>query len=400
LLAVSFAWAAHHTAPPTYLWHDPSTSQMLQCEQCPPGTVVRRHCSLRRPTVCAPCPVGTFAEQWHWGETCQHCTVVCKERQLVRRECNGTHDQLCECAPGYYLEVEFCIRHTVCPPGMGAAILGTPERNTVCEKCPKGYFSSVASTTEPCTLHRNCSALGKRTLRAGTATHDAMCEGEAQCTQLHDRCLSGMYHHHKVTLCEDAMFKSLVSQQICWQQVDCLWDQLPGQKVDKRSVEWTKEACSPLQGVFQLLRLWREQNRDLEIFGIIRGLNRCEKLLSRSAGPDNLTLDEFRAVIESLPGDPVLEKDIRLVMRSCRPRERLLRLLHGWRVQNPDQNVAKGLALALTKLRHQSIPRHLWRSVRKIAKVLSTFPRHKSNEKTFLDMIQGGKCLISKSYNN
>ncbi|XP_018582590.2 tumor necrosis factor receptor superfamily member 11B-like [Scleropages formosus] len=395
LLAVSFAWAARHTAPPTYRRRDPATSEVLQCEQCPPGTVVRRHCGPRRPTVCEPCPAGTFAEQWHWGETCRHCTAICKEKQLVRHECNSTHDRLCECAPGYYMEVEFCVRHAVCPPGMGAAVLGSPERNTVCERCPRGHFSSVASATEHCAPHKNCSALGRRTLRAGTPAHDTVCEDEAQCSQLRDRCLSD------VTLCEDTMFQFLASQQLCWHQVDCLWDWLPGRKVDRRSAEWTKEACSPLQGALRLLSLWRDQNRGQEkLFGIIRGLNHCEKLLSRCARPDNLTLDDLRAVVDSLPGDPVGDKDIRLVLRSCRPREHLLRILRAWRVQNPEQDVAKGLALGLSKLRHRSVPRQLYRSIRKIGKVLGTFSAQKANEKTFSDLIRGATCLTSKSYNN
>lgn len=52
------------------------------------------------------------------------CVQVCKERQLVKQQCNSTHDQLCECAPGFHLVVEFCITHSSCPPGYGVTALG------------------------------------------------------------------------------------------------------------------------------------------------------------------------------------------------------------------------------------------------------------------------------------
>ncbi len=109
---------------PKYQYRDPVSSKVLLCDQCPPGTAVKRHCSTKEPTVCAPCPEKRFAEQWHWGDSCQHCTSVCKERQIVQRECNRTLDRLCECIPGYHLEVEFCVRHTDCSPGFGVIVQG------------------------------------------------------------------------------------------------------------------------------------------------------------------------------------------------------------------------------------------------------------------------------------
>lgn len=119
---MSFAWAYQEI--PKYQHRDPVTTKLLLCDQCPPGTAVERHCSTEEATICVPCPEKRFAEQWHWGDSCQHCTSVCKERQIVRRECNSTHDRLCECIPGYHLVVEFCVRHTPCLPGSGVAVQG------------------------------------------------------------------------------------------------------------------------------------------------------------------------------------------------------------------------------------------------------------------------------------
>ncbi|KAI9520399.1 hypothetical protein NQZ68_018707, partial [Dissostichus eleginoides] len=127
LFTASFSWAfQQQDILPKYQYRDPVTSDLLLCDQCPPGTAVKQHCTADTPTECQVCPERHFAENWHWGDTCQYCTSVCKERQLVKQQCNSTHDQLCECAPGFHLVVEFCITHSSCPPGYGVTALGTP----------------------------------------------------------------------------------------------------------------------------------------------------------------------------------------------------------------------------------------------------------------------------------
>lgn len=175
LFTASLSWAfQQQDIPPKYQYRDPVTSDVLMCDQCPPGTAVKRHCRADTPTECHPCPQDHFAESWHWGDSCKYCTSVrptqrlskyqhchcrkkafvhethrntnfceatqrcaclsacvttcsikvCKERQLVKHHCNSTHDQLCECAPGFHLVVEFCITHSTCPPGSGVVALG------------------------------------------------------------------------------------------------------------------------------------------------------------------------------------------------------------------------------------------------------------------------------------
>lgn len=47
----------------------------------------------------------------------------------MKQQCNSTHDQLCECAPGFHLVVEFCITHSTCSPGYGVTALGKTEIN-------------------------------------------------------------------------------------------------------------------------------------------------------------------------------------------------------------------------------------------------------------------------------
>lgn len=75
-----------------------------------------------------------------------------------------------------------------------------------------------------------------------------------------------------VTLCEEAVFQSLSSLHLSSVPLERLLENLPGRKVDLKSLERLKKACSPQQQVLQLLRLWREQNKDHDkLYRIIQG---------------------------------------------------------------------------------------------------------------------------------
>ncbi|KAM3873699.1 tumor necrosis factor receptor superfamily member 11B-like [Diretmus argenteus] len=399
LFTASLSWAFQQQAPPPKYQHrDPVTSDLLLCDQCPPGTAVKQHCTTDTPTECQPCPERHFAESWHWGDTCQYCTSVCKERQLVKQQCNSTHDQLCECAPGFHLVVEFCIKHTTCPPGYAVAALGTPESDTVCELCPRGHFSSGSSSTEPCLPHRNCSDLGLKTLRQGTSTMDSLCQDKnpvLECAQHHAQC------HTDVTLCEEAIFQSLASLRLSSVPLERLLESLPGRRVDRKSLERLKKACSPQQQVLQLLRLWREQNKDQDkLSGIIQGVNHCERKVSRCSGLKNLTLDDLLKVTNSLPGVRVRQEDIRAVVSSCPPRQYILQLLHLWKTVNYELDLAKGLSHSLRVLRSQGAPRSLLKALKKINRGIGTASVHKMYEKMFVNMLQDESCLKThKPYN-
>lgn len=78
LVTASLSWAFQQQGvPPKYQYRDTVTSDLLMCDQCPPGTAVKRHCTVDTPTECEACPEKHFAENWHWGDTCQYCTSVC-----------------------------------------------------------------------------------------------------------------------------------------------------------------------------------------------------------------------------------------------------------------------------------------------------------------------------------
>lgn len=77
LVIASLSWAfQHQDIPPKYQYRDPVTSDVLMCDQCPPGTAVKRHCTADSPTECHACPQDHFAESWHWGDSCKYCTSV------------------------------------------------------------------------------------------------------------------------------------------------------------------------------------------------------------------------------------------------------------------------------------------------------------------------------------
>lgn len=76
-----------------------------------------------------------------------------------------------------------------------------------------------------------------------------------------------------VTLCEEAVYQSLSSLRLSSVPLERLLESLPGRKVDRKSLERLKKTCSPQQQVLQLLRLWRERNKDQDkVDGIIRGM--------------------------------------------------------------------------------------------------------------------------------
>lgn len=82
-------------------------------------------------------------------------------------------------------------------------VSGTPVSDTVCKRCPAGQFSSSDSSVEPCQPHRNCSHLGLRTLRWGSATSDSLCASQDKtatldCSQHQALCRNGKRPEWKV----------------------------------------------------------------------------------------------------------------------------------------------------------------------------------------------------------
>lgn len=126
---------------PTYQWRDAETNEKLTCQQCPPGTFVAQHCARDRQTVCEPCPELHYTQYWNYLEKCRYCNVICEEKQVEVQQCNATHNRVCQCQEGYYSEMEFCIRHSECPPGSGIVKPGTYPRMTAAVRVLAGLLS-------------------------------------------------------------------------------------------------------------------------------------------------------------------------------------------------------------------------------------------------------------------
>lgn len=81
-----------------------------------------------------------------------------------------------------------------------------------------------------------------------------------------------------VTLCEEAFFRFAVPTKIIPNWLSVLVDSLPGTKVNAESVERIKRRHSSQEQTFQLLKLWKHQNRDQEMVKkIIQGTSSWNK---------------------------------------------------------------------------------------------------------------------------
>nr|XP_030869978.1 tumor necrosis factor receptor superfamily member 11B [Gorilla gorilla gorilla] len=378
-LDISIKWTTQETFPPKYLHYDEETSHQLLCDKCPPGTYLKQHCTAKWKTVCAPCPDHYYTDSWHTSDECLYCSPVCKELQYVKQECNRTHNRVCECKEGRYLEIEFCLKHRSCPPGFGVVQAGTPERNTVCKRCPDGFFSNETSSKAPCRKHTNCSVFGLLLTQKGNATHDNICSGNSESTQ---KC--GI----DVTLCEEAFFRFAVPTKFTPNWLSVLVDNLPGTKVNTESVERIKRRHSSQEQTFQLLKLWKHQNKDQDIVKkIVQDIDLCENSVQRHIGHANLTFEQLRSLMESLPGKKVGAEDIEKTIKACKPSDQILKLLSLWRIKNGDQDTLKGLMHALKHSKTYHFPKTVTQSLKKTIRFLHSFTMYKLYQKLFLEMI-------------
>ncbi|XP_066120720.1 tumor necrosis factor receptor superfamily member 11B [Saccopteryx bilineata] len=378
-LDISIKWTTQEAFPPKYLRYDPESSSKLLCDQCPPGTYLKQHCTARRKTLCAPCPNDYYTNTWHTSDECLYCSSTCKEMQYVKQECNSTHDRVCECREGRYLEVEFCLKHRSCPPGFGVLQAGTPEQNTVCKRCPDGFFSNETSSKAPCRKHTNCTALGLLLTQKGNTTHDNICSENNELTH---RC--GI----DVTLCEEAFFRFAVPTKFTPNWLSVLVDNLPGTKINAESVERIKRRHSSQEQTFQLLKLWKHQNKDQDMVKkIIQDIDLCENSVQKHLAHTNLTFGQLSRLMDSLPGRKVTTEDIEGTAKVCSSSEQILKLLSLWRTKNGDQDTLKGLTHALRHLKTYHFPKTAAQSLKKTIRFLHSFTMYRLYQKLFLEII-------------
>ncbi|XP_051887254.1 tumor necrosis factor receptor superfamily member 6B-like isoform X2 [Pristis pectinata] len=206
-------------AKPTYQRRDAITGQMVTCEKCPPGTFAEKHCTSSHPTICGPCPDLHYTQYWNYLQKCRYCNVFCVEHQYEKQQCNSTHNRVCECKAGYYLEFEFCLKHTECPAGAGVIKAGTAFQDTSCAPCSAGFFSPTSSSSEHCIAHTNCSVDGLVVNVPGNRYHNTLCTpckkyiGTSVSKPVCDDALIQFVAHQKIPAKKLTKFLNLLSIQ-------------------------------------------------------------------------------------------------------------------------------------------------------------------------------------------
>lgn len=187
----------------TYQHEDPLTRKILTCTHCPPGTHMSKHCTATEDTVCSPCPEDHFTQFWNYLPKCLYCSTFCVENQYIKKECSTTSNRVCQCKEGYFWQADFCIKHMECPYGYGVQqngildiswalsfsvsklrlwkvfffffSIGTLHGDTKCERCARGTYSAVTSSTSPCVKQTDCKSLDLHVVLRGTSWHDNIC---------------------------------------------------------------------------------------------------------------------------------------------------------------------------------------------------------------------------------
>ncbi|XP_075460995.1 tumor necrosis factor receptor superfamily member 14 isoform X2 [Ascaphus truei] len=131
------------------------------CPMCPPGSVVRSHCTTDSSTVCVPCITQTYMDHPNGVSKCLRCKICDKGAALVTQKgCTYNSNTICECEAGHFCpeedgkECNLCQQHTICQPGEWVEKLGTARTNTMCEICPLDTFSNE-SMSKTCIPWRN-----------------------------------------------------------------------------------------------------------------------------------------------------------------------------------------------------------------------------------------------------
>ena len=101
----------------------------------------------------------------------------------------------------------------------------------------------------------------------------------------------------------------------------------------------------------------------------------------------NLTFEQLRILMQSLPGKKVPTEDIEETVKMCKSSEQILKLLSLWRIKNSDQDTRKGLMHALKHLKTYHFPKTVTQSLKKIIRFLHSFTMYRLYQKLFLEMI-------------
>uniref|UniRef100_A0A3Q3AZL5 TNFR-Cys domain-containing protein n=1 Tax=Kryptolebias marmoratus TaxID=37003 RepID=A0A3Q3AZL5_KRYMA len=110
-------------------------------------------------TCCILCESGTFINRPNGLKKCFPCSSCDPGHGLFpKQECSPTSDTFCEALNGFFCKLvtsSGCTqaeKHSVCKTGQRIKEPETNRRDTVCEDCQEGYFSSEGVTLTPIRL--------------------------------------------------------------------------------------------------------------------------------------------------------------------------------------------------------------------------------------------------------
>ncbi|KAE8599522.1 hypothetical protein XENTR_v10017222 [Xenopus tropicalis] len=345
--------------------NEPSMPVYLQCDQCPPGMYVKQDCTTERKTECAPCPAHHYSDMWDSNTECNFCNVVCKELQYVKQECNSTHNRLCECAAGMYLDLEFCVYHKKCRPGFGVIQEGTPDSDTVCRQCPEGTFSNATSATARCQKHTDCKKLGLKVAQPGDSKRDTQCQPE------------GSFCEIDVTLCEEGLFQFVPSN---W--LTAVAQRIPSAMVSSQQIEGVQEQRDPQEQAFHMFKLWKDHNRESESGKLLfQDLQVCEKRVSKLFGRLNVTVEQLRILMRSLPVKKISKDELETTVKLCSQPDQVLKLLNLWRNKNGGNTIS-----LLKVIKTNRLPKMLRRTIKKLEQFLSSDAMYRLYQKLLLEV--------------
>ncbi|XP_048417461.1 tumor necrosis factor receptor superfamily member 5-like isoform X6 [Stegostoma tigrinum] len=119
-----------------------------------------------------------------WTLSCfEECEKSYSEMGLqIKQPCSYTRNTECKPRNGHYCKDKNCqmaFIHKTCPPGEGVKEKGTQFKDTVCEVCADGTYSSNDSSTEPCVKWTKCEERNQKLVNQGTSKSDAVCKDES-----------------------------------------------------------------------------------------------------------------------------------------------------------------------------------------------------------------------------
>ncbi|NWR68737.1 TNR11 factor, partial [Centropus unirufus] len=148
------------------------------CTKCEPGKYMSARCTGTSDSVCQPCGPNEYMDVWNEEDKCL-LHKICDQGKALREvnPGNSTFQRQCACTMGYHWneDCDCCQRNTICLPGFGVEHPVQQDKDTMCIRCPRGYFSNVASSTDKCKPWTNCTALGMAENVPGTDKSDAVC---------------------------------------------------------------------------------------------------------------------------------------------------------------------------------------------------------------------------------